>query len=386
MSVDVVPDRGVPPCRVSSLHLPPLAPTDSPRSPSTIERWSWFGIDTIRLRGPVPADAFVAGTRQYFKVEANRQTGELPPPKPSFSRLELPSGLHLEIKRIKGRPTASIELSAPRRLRGDNCEPASPAEVAVAVASAFDEASEYVDWECGLSDLEVTRLDIARDFQEVTVPAMVLEQLSHVPAARVNTAVRRTADCAGAQTLYRETDRWLVRLYDRGAMYADTLAGQGSGDRWSAKARLAQTERGKVRYELQLRARLLKQLGLTRVRDLDDLLLQGLSGSYFDRAALGAVVGGAAARVRHGALRAEAIGASEYKAYGLALAQAVCDGLGLAPFASPNTVRKHRAAAVAYGLASANVFEDGPLRRLDLESGRLVSVGVDEDGARLQAA
>lgn len=359
-------------------------PTDSSRSRSNFDHLGGFGVDTIRFRGPVPPGAFRAATKQNFTVRVDRKTGEVSPLRPTVGSFKMDSGARLEMRRIADRPTAAVEFSVPGLLRGDNARPATYGEVLAAVHATYKEAASLVEWECDVDELEVVRLDIARDFRGVVDAPTMLEQLSHLRApGRVD--VWRTKDCAGAQTVYRRTERWVARLYDRGRMYKNLAGTRGAAQERRMLALGAQ-EAGTVRYELELRSRLLKAEGLNRLSSLEPSVLEGYSVAYFNKLRFGDAVGGAKGRIRQAATEAQTQGPDAYRSFGLGLTIAMLDSLGLPPTATSRaTVRKHRAAAAAFGISAADLFEAGPARRLDFQSGAVVAAHMGV-GCSSQAA
>ncbi len=108
---------------------------------------------------------------------------------------------------------------------------------------------------------------------------------------RAGTAVHLTRACDGVQTLYRKTDRWQSRTYDRAEHYADR-ASRVSGEDSDRLRELARREQGKLRYELQLGSRAARDHGLTVVAQLSTTDLAAVSKHYFDRSRLGERVGG----------------------------------------------------------------------------------------------
>ena len=232
--------------------------------------------------------------------------------------------------------------------------PATTEEVRRAIADVYAMAADRIDWACKPHELSVVRLDLARDFSGVAGAHSLLEELSHLPA-RGRTSVWRGRNCAGAQTVYRKTQRWVARLYDRGAMYEDRARALRKADR-SPYLALAEQARNTVRFELELRPRLLAEVGIYTWLDLNDGRAEALAREYFRVCRFDELVGGAEGRIREAAAQARARGDGEYREVGLAVGQVVFDAIGMAPPASEKTVRKRRSTALAYGLTPCNLF------------------------------
>ncbi|MEE6294718.1 hypothetical protein [Georgenia wangjunii] len=348
---------------------PASAPTDREQRTPDIDI-TGFGIDTIRVWGHVDVGAFAQ------PVQRLKQTvmpgGELSPLFPTTSSARLPGGVELTVAPKDGRATAVAEFSVPRWLRGDNTQPATLEETRDVIAEFHAMAGTYVDWECSAEEFGLQRLDIARDFARVLRPGDLLERLSHIKAPRCTTKLYRTEDCTGTQTLYRRTERWTTRLYERGHQYAErATARPGERAHWEE---LATQEHSKVRYEVQLRTAVLQSAGLPTVQDLTHQAMWAQAEKYFHKSCFGSTVGDGAAPLIAAATRA--LGHEEdprLKYLGAVLGHAWLETLGLAPAVSRNTAVKYRGYAADWNISARDlVHGDFPRVRLDLRSGTLV--------------
>ncbi|MDD9205102.1 hypothetical protein PU560_01315, partial [Georgenia sp. 10Sc9-8] len=148
-------------------------------------------------------------------------------------------------------------------------------------------AADHVSWDCEVTALRLQRLDIARDFAPVARHGDLLERIGRVSPFRATTPLVRTDDCTGTQTLYRRTTRWVTRLYERGHQYEEKAARTGD----PRYRELALQERGKLRYEVQLRTAALTDAGLVTLGDLTEEALWQQAAKYFARSEFGATVG-----------------------------------------------------------------------------------------------
>jgi hypothetical protein len=353
--------------------LPPsdVAPSDSARNTPNFANPGHFGVDTVRVAGPVDEHSFA------LRVQRSKQVvdrmGVVSSPTPTTSSTVLDGGLDLTVQKgWDGRTLAVMEFSVPRRRRGDNTEPATAAEALETIGDVYAEAAEHVGWTCDPHELTLRRLDIARDFEPVLYPGELLERLSRVPPTRrAKTITWLTPDCTGVQTLYRKTDRWVARLYERGNQYAERAASRPP-DRahWE---RLALKEASKIRYEVEMRTQVLSQAGLSTVGDLSTDALWRQAAKYFSRARFDSVVGDGAAPLVTAATAALSTAGDKSKFLGAVLGQAWLEHHGVRPTVSAKTADKYRKLASDWGVTGRDLQEgDFPRVRLDLDAGRLI--------------
>jgi hypothetical protein len=174
---------------------------------------------------------------------------------------------------------AVLELSVPRRLRGENSVLATPEEVLVAVAEVFDEcclrappAGTPVD----LESLALTRLDLTLDLQPVPDVPRVLDALARAP----------------------RLGRVPVRTFSRGGMMESLVVGPVK--RWSVsaydKTRSEKTKPGTLRTEARFRRKGLQNRWVREAAHIDvlgDLInvdLERLHRAAIERAGLDVTV------------------------------------------------------------------------------------------------
>ncbi len=371
-------DRSAPQ-QAAALSCP--ASTDRARTGATSTRRPCVGVDTIRLRGQVSAGSLAVLPLQRKRLDLDHSSGTISE-RPTSSEVSLDEQLVLRVDTWRGRPEAVLEVSVPRLLRGDNSLPATVSEVHDAVRELHAQAAEFVRWKDAPDELEVIRLDVVRDFTGVSGGQRLLSELARLPPHRAGTAVHLTRACDGVQTLYRKTDRWQSRTYDRAEHYANR-ASRVSGEEADRLRELARREQGKLRYELQLGSRAARDHGLTVVAQLRTTDLAGVSKHYFDRSRLGERVGGGESGLGDALawLRTHDL----YKSFPAVAGQLVTEHLGIEQASSAKTQHKYRMIARRAGLTWQDLLGGlrvggvTPPRRLDFDAGTLL-VGDDALG------
>lgn len=312
-------------------------------------------VDTLRLRGPVGAAALDSLPVQRRATSGGRATS-------SGAEVKLQPGVTLSVDDWRHGLEAVLEFSAPRLHYGANDRGATLEHTHEMAAQLYEEAATHVDWLCEVDQLQLMRLDLVRDFQ---VPAWAarghLTALAQIPAARARTETYTGLGSNMVKSLYRKTDRWHARLYDR-----------------SASTSGAPLEGTTVRYELQLRSRSLNDRGLRQLSDLNEAHGAQLLRQYFDRCRFGVGVGPVLDKW------AQALSGCELSSLarrGL-LGQLVCDAIderwGAVRDDRDRTASKHRQKAAGLGLmpgdlTSGAVHAGAYVRRLDYASGLLVA-------------
>lgn len=331
-----------------------------------------FGVDTIALRGPVDGRMLHALPRQRVTRHVDLKTGEVVEHlvgSPAAGALPVHLVTSLD---PRGRAAARVEFSAARLLHGDNRVPVASSDLRAAIGDAYDMVAKHVAWLCPPEDLTVARIDIARDFVDVADPPWLLGQLANIPAARMTGHAYQSSDGRGAQTLLREARRHTGKMYHRGPQYLARKVGKTSQER-VALDRLAESESGVVRFEVQLRREKAAEEGLGHVRDLAADHLAGIARKYFSgRYRFGDVIAGPAWKFREALSAATNFG--ESKRVIPALGLLVADAFGLEGSQHPKTLAQYRAAYRRYGLGLGDVLavEQTPVR-FDLTLGRVVN-------------
>ncbi|WP_101525671.1 hypothetical protein [Nocardioides houyundeii] len=270
-----------------------------------------------------------------------------------------------------GTPEVTMELSLPTVLRGNNFQPAAPAEVIGAVQDAYDHVNRLAPWLCPIEELTVARIDLARDFSQVADAPGHLARLAERPGKRMRTVAYYSNTGVGVETVIRYTDRHVGRLYDRAAMYAagvSTAQGQRTADDLRD---LARAERGVVRFELQLRSKAAEGHGIKTLHDVCVAPLPDIAHNYFqDRCRFDAVVAGGEWKIKEAVAQARRHGIKITAPLG----QLMLDALNEPPECSAGTLKKYRALANKLGVAPVDLLntEPRPPMRLDFNHGLLV--------------
>lgn len=333
---------------------PDVAPTNRQRSTPNSAHLPPPLVDTIAVRGRVGSKAL---TTLPVQRRSDRE-GRI------FSRraeTELSSGVKLRVDDWRGRLEALVEFSVPRLLTGSNQQGSSLFETHEVLVSAYQEASDLVDWECSPEALQLMRLDLVRDFGAAKHEArLLLSGLAQVPASRARTVTEGAMGSASIQTLYRKTDRWAARLYDRSGVChegADITT---------------------LRYELQLRSPALRREGLDLLSDLEEHASASLLLRYFQRCRFHVPVGAPFAKVSRVMQRPDLTQSERRGMLGQVQMDAWADLSGQPVNSRDATAVKHRKRAADNGLVGWDLADHpepvGPrLYELDYASGLLVA-------------
>jgi hypothetical protein len=135
-------------------------------------------------------------------------------------------------------------------------------------------------------------LALARDLAGLHSPTTTLLAIAarHVPHARVHERQHRL-DGALQSVTRGSKNEYLVRGYDK-AYELLAAAGKRRDDRREPLTAWSAASAGQLRYELQLRAPLLRRKGLTTMTDLNESRLDDLAREYFVKARWDAPYGG----------------------------------------------------------------------------------------------
>ncbi len=324
----------------------------------------------MRVAGRV-AEGGLSLEVQRSKRTVDPTTGEISLLMPTGSAADLEDGIKLEVRPSDGGGLiAAMEFSVPRVLRGDNVTPADPGGVVSAVERMHERAGKKVRWLVDPPQMTLRRLDIARDFTNVPRPQELLGLLLRTSVSRCTPSAYLARDGIGAQTVYRETERWTTRLYARGPQY-DDRARTASRGRREELGNLAERERSTVRFEVQLNGGALRSAGVRTVSDLTNEWLWAQARHYFHRARHHVTVGGGALALQAAMVRALATHSAS-KVAG-ALLESYCASHGVRAY-SPNAAAEHLRNAEAWGIGIDQLAtQDGPEVRLDFDSGTLCS-------------
>jgi hypothetical protein len=332
------------------------------------------GIDTIRVRGPVAADALARLPRQRQRYDFDMGTGVRRVTATSSEDFTS-TGIAWRVDQWRGRPEAVFEVSVPRVVRGDNRTPATVAEVFSVLRGFYNEAGRHVDWLCEPHDLGLLRVDCVRSFDGTGAPlGALLGALAKIAPERAQSCVYPNNEHTGVQTLERMTNRWRTRLYQRAEAYrnhARHLRAEAAG---SLEA-LASADEGRLRFELELRSRALSDHGLHVLGDLEHSRLEQLAHRYFVRSRFDRRVGSQASCLAAAAAELKRDG--RYKQLGPMLGLLTLQAAGLPPSHAAATTAKYKALAQELNVTASDLrAEPLPPMSLDWESGRVRNVQV----------
>ncbi|MFT4287432.1 MAG: hypothetical protein QM595_07295 [Nocardioides sp.] len=272
---------------------------------------------------------------------------------------------------------AKIEANPSRLLDPAGCSLCPIEAVPEVVDWLWATLREWVEPSCEVHEAKVKRLDLARDFEDVSMPAAYVRGLLNErrPYARRSFVYNDPARGA-AETLFVGSGSGGVRLYDQHAAYAEKGAREGS-----------------VRWEAELRSGWLERQSLYTVEDLySPDLLHSIAWDRWDWSRMGVAVTGTAnvaqlvARLPREGLLASPGGRPSWAKADRLLGMLVREAFGVPGEASKNTVTEYRRMKRALGvLPTIDLFQaDGlsvsTMARLDFATGREVVAAWRGDG------
>ncbi|GEL95296.1 hypothetical protein [Cellulomonas composti] len=271
---------------------------------------------------------------------------------------------------------AVLERSLPTLVRGHNITSLDASEAVEAIRYLYEQAAEVVDWADDLGALRITRLDLDRDFTDVTALSPLLYNLARLPARRTHTTRLHVAP-GGAVGLERATPSrtWRALLYDKQAQIEGlaSVSRQRNG-RVMLTASPTAMAVARVRFEVQLHRDTLHRKGIRTVSDLDHpTRLDEVSREFFRRVRFDTPVGGPS-HLEEVHIRLATSGDTDYKFLGQVMGMLHADALGLPPPSqSPTTIARYRALALKWGLSAADVLAQtaGSAMAFDYASGRV---------------
>lgn len=327
------------------------------------------GVDTVRLVGRV-ADHSIKRWRSLSTVDVEGVVHE----RITSNSSPLPDA-DLLVRHTTRGMEAVIERSLPNMRWGHNMFALSAGEAVAAITELHDQASQVVDWIDDARQLRITRLDLDRDFSRVTALDAILSGLARLPVRRAAVATLHISP-HGAIGLERGTRSrtWRALLYDK-EVQAAALRSRRDAPRLSSPLSddVVALASGRVRYEVQLRADILRRKGLRTVSDLHQSAINDLARDFFHRARFDAPVAGPSrieAVQRHLATSRD----PDYKYFGQVIGMLHADALGVQPPASsPTTLSRYRKLAAEWDL-TPNDLRAGTLEQpimLDYATGRI---------------
>lgn len=349
------------------MRRPPAVPaTDRQRTGKNLSRSAVLGVDTLTFRGRVDPAALQGLPVQRHKTNIDFVTGEVLAARTS-SDVDMASGVTLRVDSRRGPVEARIEASLPRLRDGHNCHPLPISEVPELVRLLHAQASDWVQWQCAPNEVKLMRVDLVRDFEGVLDGKRLLTGLSRQAVPRIHSRAYVNPGEAQVQTLTRFTDRWAARLYDRSGSYqqhARATRGHTSDSYWG----LAQREAGKLRYELELKSRFLKDYALDTLPGLLATNVTDLAETYFRKAGFDRVAALGVVGLHEAAMRLKSEGS--YNQFPAVLGQLWIEALGLPQAASAPSRRNYLNKAQAAGITVEDLLQQSAdTRRLDFHLG-----------------
>ena len=324
-------------------------------------------IDTIRLAGPI--------IRHMIPHEQVRRTvdhnGEV---EEHFTSTRVnPGDFEIWVRVARdGTMEAVIERSLPTFANGHNIIAVSVPTAAHLVTDLYRRAKDFVEWAVDVGDLRITRLDLVRDFDAVIHLDWLLRGLARIQVPRTgNPSVYSDSGHGGALTLTRGVrGRWRVSIYDKHAQVSYLARREAEPVRSAWLRELADENRARVRYEVQLRSPILREQGVHTMSDLDERILLDLLENYFHRAQFGTPVGGAPHVVAVMAGLTACVDPN-YKFFGSVIGMLMAEATRFPqPTKSPTTLARYRKLAKEWGLSAADMAGvAGPPVALDFERG-----------------
>jgi hypothetical protein len=260
-------------------------------------------------------------------------------------------------------PEVSLTFSAPAVLDGHNRDPL-PLWLLPDVAEAvWMAASRELTGMPSYDDFRVTRLDLARDFTDVTSIPRTLWAVSQLPVQRARIDDLARGANGSWQSLTRGTKgRWRVVSYDKREELLEKAARSRSVDVADMLRAAAADCSGRQRWELQMRRAFLRDERVASLH-LDEGKMFAMSQRYFERTRFGDVVGGRQ-RVND---TLDQLTDTQQRGVESVL---VADLLGRRPPYSHNPEQEYRSLARRLNLSPADLLPDGSEpRRLDFLSG-----------------
>lgn len=337
------------------------------------DRWEWspdpgVGVDTIAIAGPTSEDLLELLRHHQIERALDLETGELTDRRrAAYTDLRLGlSNARVRGRRVGGTCELRLELSLPKMLTGHNRDPLGRELLREAVDAALHALAEALPDVPHVDDVWVQRLDLARDFHELNSPTLTLVALSHRHVAQAQHNHQYLRPDGSMQCLERGSIReYLVRGYAKGHQLTEGARKESDPQVRRLLRLWAEVSAGQLRYELQLRARVLRRKGIRSMKDCTPDALEGLARAYYDKVGWAEPYGGDD-RLRQ-ALTELLDGLKPAQGRNL-LVYVFAKQLGMQPPLTRHPLDKARALAREHNLLDP--CDSSPLRRLDFDSGR----------------
>ncbi len=355
------------PTRAATALLDHSAPTNRPRDTRDFPLLNvpGLGLDTIRVRGRIhSSDMPYWRKRGCIDLRTGEEVEHL-----TGEYAALTDQIFLNVREYPGGVYAALEFSVPTYLRKHNLQPASLDEAQHAVTALHQQAVALVEWAVSPEDLQVSRLDIVRQFSGITHQGALFEAITQTPCSRLSISSEyRHPNTCRLETIVRGVkDRWRANLYDKQAEM-HTRSRQTAEATNTALREAALYAEGVVRYEAQLRRPALRDLGVHQMGDLPALqrALQQHARDLFRRSGYDTSTGGTDKVVA--AMRRMRSTPSDYKHVEKMLGYLVRVALGEPPGMGRDATAGAAKLAARYGLTPADMRGGGGAHvRLDYD-------------------
>lgn len=262
------------------------------------------------------------------------------------------------LAKIEGRLFGKVEANPSRFRDPQGCSLLEVDKLGGAVELMATVASKFLEPAGPVETWKVKRVDVARDFSDVSSPSYYVRGLAgvHRPHAR-KTGLFNDSTRAGAQTLMAGSKSGIARLYDQHAAYGES---KGAIE-------------GRVRWEIEARSAWLERLaGISTVQDLTGEALRTLAIERWEWSAMGVEVKATDAVVEK-VMRAVAQDVMTMREARGFLGWMMMSSRGVSGLEGKETMAKYRRWTRELGVTlapedTAGVF----VGRLDFESGREV--------------
>lgn len=329
------------------------------------------GVDTVAVAGPTTDLLLLTLRHQQLDRDVDLETGEvIDTPTTSFVTMPVGScSVRLHGYRHHGSPTLRIELSLPTMLHGHNRNSVRRDVLMDAVDAALASLTSDLPDVPQVDQVALQRLDLARDFRKVTSPPATLLALGsrHVPYAQHHERHHRPD--GNLQCVERGSVReYLIRGYDKTYEMSRAAHRQRDPDRRQLLLDWADASPGHLRFELQLRAPLLRRKGLITMTECTPEKLDSLARDYYAKARWNTPYG---SRGRVLTTLQELRPTLSRATYRNLLLYVLCQGRGIDPDLSRHALEAVRPLARRHDLLDTE--DDLGPRRLDFDEGREVA-------------
>lgn len=343
-------------------------PTPTPSDRARKTPVSGYGVDTIALRGPSSERFLEELPTKRFQAMYDDDDNELGEYQTSGQAAQHVGQTIVRIHgdRRTGQPEVAIQFSVPSVLDGHNRDAVPASKVSDVVDAVICEIQRHFVDVPPMQLFRLVRVDFARDFEQVQDPARTLHAISQLVVPRSQRDKLERGMTGRWQTLSRgNSDRWLARGYDKEMQLRD-LANR-EPHRRALLLRVADESLGRLRWELELKADLLREKGLRTLTDLESERVDPLVEGYFERSRFNEVIGGTT-RVQETMQSLIDEGRQSDVRGVLAVLGASLAGIDV-PY-SPNKVQEYRVLAKNLHLSPADLISsEREARRLDFASG-----------------